>query len=749
MFKNSIVMFFIFCVTIVKAQNFTIKGIVIDENSQRPVENSMVLLVKNDSVISYKTIDDTGFFVIQSERGEYQLQIEKMGEMLYEKDIQLVSDINLGEITILNNTELEGIVIDAVRKIKKEDVDKTTIFVKNQKIFEGDDAMKILSKVQGFLLLDDQLSYNGEAVSSIRINNQPMHFSSQREMFQFLKSLGNSSIESIEIINKSAKNFASNNGKTLNIKTNQSVLDGFSINPSASFSKGIGHRNNIGVFSQFKKNKLSANVFLDYSSDKRKTERTYTTHYNHLNEVQTQVDDIWIEAKPMLMTSVNLQYDFNENTVMGLAFSGDKTKFADKINSQINQQNQVVKNSVSSSQPDFSKTFSWFLDYKIDTLQSVRVEANYNTYTSESNQRLFTNSSGSDAVVNQYFKRTTTTPNFNVDYNSKLFGKIDFSAGLHYLLMDNNEEGLINSAKYKENVFAKYVSLLGKNKIVEYQIGLRGEHTKNLFQKYYNLFPSITLRKNIGEDFSVQTAYNKIINRPMGFMLSPNLYYYNEYSATLGNSNLVAEIRNQLSVVFSYKNWSVSNTFMSAKNSLGSVPDLINSTDKLIVTRYVNMDNMKNFSGELSYSYFDKNFYITPMIIYYYGYFQMDKYSEKIKNHLVLFNLSTTYNINDTNRIDATFKYHFKNKEWYSNRSAYSQLDISYNKKFKNNLNLSIFAKDIYRGKIEKITSNFQTVNMTESLYKDSQQFGISLQYFFEKGQSVDVDEVRNNMNRK
>src|SRR5699024_7850114 len=117
-----------------------------------------------------------------------------------------------------------------------------------------------------------------------------------------------------------------------------------------------------------------------------------------------------------------------------------------------------------------------------------------------------------------------------------------------------------NEFKYSENVFAQYISVLGKTKYFSYQIGLRGEATSNSFTDYYDLFPSLSLRKDF-KKLNVQLSYNRSIIRPTGYMLSPNLIYQNQYLARVGDPELSPTMRDLISSTFSYGSWRLSASY--------------------------------------------------------------------------------------------------------------------------------------------------------------------------------------------
>jgi|SRR5690554_1270497 len=742
------------------SQKLTLTGQVVDQDEQ-PVEHAQASLWKNDTLlIAQQLTDNLGSFSFYIDQGEYVIRINQFDEDFFSKKIELSQNIDLGIIKVDNSISLDDIEISVLRKIVKESVDKTTIEVKDQQIFAGDNVVSILDKIQGIVVINDRILYDGVEVNSVKVNNRNLNFNSQKEMMDYLKNLDDKAIKSIDIFNPSAKYSASNSGKTLNINIDQPVLDGFSFNPKVDYSQGIYADKNLSLFSQLKKGKVSSNLFLSYGENKNYSDQNTIINYKYINETQVQNNEFISTVKPFNL-NIDVQYDINSSTYIGAALMYNSMNLKDNTQSIIDLYKDDLHDSIFSNQNYLDVrgeyyTGSLYFNKQLDTLgQNIRLELNYNIYNT-TNDQFLTNEINSDiqTVFNQKVNRKVYLPNVSIDYDKKILGDANLSVGLLYYNMDNDEDrNILNEQfsdfQYSENVFAHYISLLGKTKYFSYQIGLRGEATSNTFSNYYDLFPSLSLRKSFN-DLNVQLSYNKSIIRPTGYMLSPNLIYQNQYLARVGNPELNPTIRDLISSVFSYRAWRLSLSYYNYKNSINVFQKISDSNSRLIIDQYINLYEKYQADFSLSYSYRKKDIMIMPMFSYSLGSFRLNKQSEKKENDFSYFGLTTSYNISKTDRIDAKFRYFIESRQLYSVTKDRHSFDITYNKSLLDNkLNIQVFVKDIFKGDVDNIRNTLQSFESISEKYNDSRQVGLSIRYSFTSGEKVKVDGAQNNVNRK
>ncbi|WP_018675584.1 outer membrane beta-barrel protein [Riemerella columbina] len=104
------------------AQQYQIKGKVVDNLSNDPVESINVILIKNDSIYNRAITESSGEFIISSEKGIYILKLEQFGEVFLSQNISLDKDLDLGIVSIEQSIALEELIIEA--SLKKQYADR-------------------------------------------------------------------------------------------------------------------------------------------------------------------------------------------------------------------------------------------------------------------------------------------------------------------------------------------------------------------------------------------------------------------------------------------------------------------------------------------------------------------------------------------------------------------------------------------------------------------------------------------------
>ena len=196
---------FIFFSSVIYAQSFNLKGSVISLDNEVLSYIQVNVLSENNSIIKQVSTDSLGYFSLQIEKGDYTILLTQYNDNIWIKKIDLLENIDLGLIKVNPAVELDELFITALKDLVKESVDKTTIKVKDEQFFEGDNTVTILSKIQGIIIMDSNIIYDGINITAVRVNNRPMTFTTQQEMMDYLRNIDNKTIQSIEIINPSSK----------------------------------------------------------------------------------------------------------------------------------------------------------------------------------------------------------------------------------------------------------------------------------------------------------------------------------------------------------------------------------------------------------------------------------------------------------------------------------------------------------------------------------------------------------------
>jgi outer membrane receptor protein involved in Fe transport len=196
--------------------------------------------------------------------------------------------------------------------------------------------------------------------------------------------------------------------------------------------------------------------------------------------------------------------------------------------------------------------------------------------------------------ANKYFTAQT-------DFVKPFNEKSKFETGARVAIRDNssvndinvkgddglyhNEPLLSSNYKFRDRVFAGYVTYSNAIKDFTYQLGLRGEgsdyngsqnytvkdpaghlaDTVGTYSNNYpiNFFPSVFLTQKLGGDQDLSLTYTRRIDRPNFFQLFPFTDYSDSLNLSRGNPNLKPQFTNSFELAYS-KSYAAVNSFLAS-----------------------------------------------------------------------------------------------------------------------------------------------------------------------------------------
>ncbi|MDO6434577.1 TonB-dependent receptor [Flavitalea sp. BT771] len=149
----------------------------------------------------------------------------------------------------------------------------------------------------------------------------------------------------------------------------------------------------------------------------------------------------------------------------------------------------------------------------------------------------------------------------------------------------HNQPLLSSHYKYRDRVYAAYVTYSNAIKNFTYQLGLRGERSDyngaqtyavkgqgggladtvgNFSNKFpISLFPSVFLTQKLGGDQDLSLNYTRRIDRPSFFQLFPFTDYSDSLNLSRGNPNLKPQFTNSFELAYQ-KTYAGNNTFLAS-----------------------------------------------------------------------------------------------------------------------------------------------------------------------------------------
>ena len=592
--KNYAFLLFFFSVSALFSQNSIITGLLKDE-SNSPLSFVNVLLFEKDAAEPFKgsTTDENGRFRIENIKdGSYKIKFSFVGFLATEKDIELVSTKNIGELILKTAVEsLNAAVISLKRPTIQRTSEKLVFNVENSSLSVGN-TFDLLKKTPGVVIIGEKIDVRFKS-PTIYFNGKRVYLSSS-EVVSLLRSIDASFIKSVEVITNPSAQFDAEAGVALNIITSKAVSIGYKGSVNGTYEQGVFSKYNVGT-SHFYKNKwlnfygsYGFSPRKDYKEDKNRIQffepngdanSTWNTHFEKVTRSNAHQANVILD--------VNINPSQTLGVSANISASPNKTYNNSGLTEMYSAQQQLDSTFTTGSALGYdTSNLSFGLEYKIELDEdgsNIAAASNYIDYKNEQTQSVMTNYfSPSNVLLRESSFNTDAIQGSKiytgqVDLNTSLFSG-DLKAGIKYSNIDTNSkldffdvennETLLNSKlsddfNYKENIYAQYVSYQIGSENWDLTAGLRGEYTvinatsiclgELDTQRYFKLFPTANIQYQLNENNGLGLSYKRAIERPRYQSLNPFKYFITEYNYNAGNPSLVPSIENKITLSYDYK----------------------------------------------------------------------------------------------------------------------------------------------------------------------------------------------------
>jgi len=576
-----------------------IKGAVVDDQTEQPVEYATVALYKasNDSLLTGTVTDYLGHFKIeQPAPDEYYVEITFIGyETLQSEDFQVnitEENVNLGNIRLkLSRSMLREIEIVSKSAAIEYRIDKKVINVDKQITAAGGTAVNVLENIPSVQVdVEGNVSLRGSTGFTVLIDGKPTIL----EPSDALRQIPAGSIENIEIItNPSVKYEPDGATGIINIITKKNYLDGLSgiVNLDAgtygeysgdlqlsyrvnkfNFILGANYRKHPHPGHEINNRKTFSNdtVFFVNSSGDANREHASKSIRAGIEYNPTKFDYLSIAGRfgnwemenrsELLYETFNQPgsnyYNYNSNDIStrgGNYYSMDAVYQHDfKTNDSIGQEG----NPMDAGQNGMA-------------LHNIKLEATYrNRYNDENTiNELRTLTDSITSGKKNVEKGPSTSLRINLDYVLPLKRDSKIESGVQTRIDRSTDitelydldpvggdyiinEDYSNNTEFSRNIFAVYGLYAGMWNKFGYQAGLRGEYTYRLISTTgqsdtkidrWDYFPTVHLSYNLPLEQQMMASYSRRIDRPRGWYLEPFLTWQDEFNVRQGNPGLKPE----------------------------------------------------------------------------------------------------------------------------------------------------------------------------------------------------------------
>lgn len=608
------------------AQQVSIRGQVLDQ-MQKGI-NAANIILKNTSLQPVKgTISsaDGSFYFEKITPGSYTIVTTSVGYNLSTLNIVLQKDTAFVIALSPSAKSLKEVVVTSSKKLFEMKPDKIVLNVEGNALAIGNSVFDVIRKGPAVKTdKDDNLLMKG--VSTAIFIDGKQSFLSGNQLTEYLKNLPAETVSSIEFItNPGSKYPAEGNGGIINIRLKKNTLYG--TNGQASIGLGYGrypkYRTAFSLNHRSKDLNLFGSSSISYS--KSYNELTYNSRIVNGNEIGYQDRNNYWNPRTMWQSyKAGLDYNISKKSLIGFVFNleVDKDTTVTTNKSSFSNDQKMLQNSINSIKKSRQglNTFSANINFKktIDTLGSEwAVDVDYSLYSRKEhslNENVFNDQNEmklrNDFVFfNQQPARVQLLA-FKTDYSKILnaTSKLELGFKLSRVNTDNNlisdtlttqgwspDFNVSNHFILDETIAAGYATYSGKLNELEYQIGFRSEHTTTrgnsktydqiTKRNYLDFFPTVFLRKKLGDNSDLTFGYARRISRPGYSSLNPFVNYIDPYTRFEGNPHLNAAYSNNFEVKHNYKQWLFSSVsyYVATSNIINTI--LQDNSTKVIVNK--------------------------------------------------------------------------------------------------------------------------------------------------------------------
>ncbi|GAA4308749.1 outer membrane beta-barrel family protein [Compostibacter hankyongensis] len=494
---------------------------------------------------------------------------------------------------------LQGVHVKAARPYIEHKPGQTIVNVENSIVSAGNTALEVLEKSPGVTVdKDGNISLNGQSGVTVMINGRPTHLSS-KQLTALLKGMSADALSQIELMTQPPSRYdAAGTGGMINLKMKKNAGTGFNGNLTVGGGLGAFPRYNAGGSLNYRNEHFSAYGNYNFNHDKDKSSLLLTRKFfspggKSLQAILRQMSE-WEEPADNHNAQVGMDYFITPAHTLGFVLNGSASNSSFHSHSPVYFMDAAGKtdslatsdNRTGGRWENLSANlhYTWDMD---SAGQQLSFDADYAYFNMPGSQYIRTDFTGpeGDTLRSPEIRRGGQPTRVNIysakmDYTLPLKGNAKLEGGLKYSLAhtDNNsyfetlsgdkwqpDAGNISHFVYRENINAAYLNLSKTfKKGWSLQAGLRGEQTisraeqltidSTVKRNYFQLFPNISLSRQLGKDNHVSLSYARRVDRPSYQDLNPMTFYVDKFTYQSGNPYLQPQFSHNIELSYTLKN---------------------------------------------------------------------------------------------------------------------------------------------------------------------------------------------------
>lgn len=758
----------LFLCSIVGTAQHVITGTVLDEKNN-PIEFATVSLIDTitKQLVTGMITDEKGQFRLETdETGFFQLSIQFLGYEKWQRILAENSDLDLGVITLLGNTNnLAEALVVAEKPVIERKEDQLVFNIASSTLNTGYDGIEVLEQAPFVWIDQDDNIQMRNQNARILINGRPLNLGGA-DLASYIRNLRSENIKSIEIqTTPSANSDASNQGGIINIILKKKVVgfnsnirvsqqlygEGFyRFNPNMSFNYGAEKWNFYGgYFYRGLKTNAKLNTDISYlsSNDYLATDILSSNRSKPHNYQLGAVFAPWKDHE------FGMEF-FGSTSSRRIETEGDLsfTNLQDTIDRGVTINVNNIKRNVNS----VILNYTWHLD----TLNSkfIVIADRTRQNNNDNNNAISTYEIGwfTDNELRNVFENQTDISSLQLDYikytksgwKAELGAKISRTERDNKLLAEDkigdvwlNTDRSAN-LNYQENITAAYANTsktFAKKHFVK--VGLRMENTDlnridfinpdTITKNYTDFFPSAYYAYDFAKGGNLSINYSRRLSRPAFYELNNDVRKVNDFRYSKGNPDLRPEYIDLYEVKVQKKKQTVSVYYRQANDAINGVYTL--EEDSIAIYQRQNNGAQKQMGIEYVISHDVTRWWSTRAATHFYNRkYTNDDGEDSFKRSTFSLRLFNTFIINKSTSIDLNIRYQTKTEDAFYIQDEFYYTNIILKKSFWNKkLNCRIYLNDIFNTFRTGNTRPFDEIITTRTRKPRSQSISFWLSYNF------------------
>jgi outer membrane receptor protein involved in Fe transport len=606
-------------------QSVTVVGRIINENAE-PVAFASVAILKDSVVAGGKISSEDGTFkLLIDSAGRYTIWVSHAFYSDSFKEIQVQASLD-SIIIFLKKGEhqLNAVTVTAKKSFITRKIDRVVMNVQDNAIATGKSSIDLFRLAPGVFVNNGNISINGVSGARVMVNGRMLNLKGD-DLKNYLMNLKSNDIKSIEIIaHPPAEYDAEGSGGIINIVLKKNINSGLNGYVGADYSIGIGKYPAWQPYLNISYRRKKVGLSGSYSYGWEKNFQDVTQDRSFTDNGQYHA----VTSSTGLRNSNNVKlgatYDISDKQYIAIDYTGQFGSYKDTshsittINYPLSQRNtrsagifpSYAKTNYSNIGLNYNITtdaqgakFTFISDYTYNDRKGIS-----GTYSKTFD---FNNAVIADTSFNFLYPGIAKIFTTDVKYNKSFKGGIGVSFGGKATVTDINNDNdyqiyskgvwdkdtdLGFNYKYNEKIYAGFVNMNGNVVGIAYKLGLRGENSDisgnltggqdtTIKRNYFNLFPSVFLKKELNKDqsSSISLSYNRRIKRPSYFELNPYKYFIDNYTIQTGNPFLNPQFTNAVELGYTFNSqYYIGLSYAHTKDIINQVIE--NSPDLKLMT---------------------------------------------------------------------------------------------------------------------------------------------------------------------